>query len=409
MGKVHKKNNLRIDLNFIIESSILGIVFFLALSPTLTTVFLGIGVFTWLIKFFKDEKRSMRFTVIDRIIGCFVLFSALSILVSPDPGFSFYNFYNLMGRYVLIYYLVMHHISTKEQLKRVGITMLVSSLIVVFYGFYQYMHGIDVSNMLWVDGEQFPELKTRVFSTMQNPNILAGYLLVMMCLVFGVICKIRTKKVKIVLAICFALMTICLGMTYSRGAWISFVMVIAAYGLFHNRKIFAGLLLICTFVLIFDTSITERLLSSIDLSDTSSSMRLALWESTIAMIEEHPLFGIGWGAYWMVYPEYDFFIQNEAVKIVHAHNMYLNYAAEIGIMGAISFIACMISHLKLALSNTHVKESNFISGVNLGAGLSIACVALNGFTDYVLFNIELSMLFWFMNAVIIVACRRPLK
>lgn len=409
MRKVNDHNRLPVSLDLVIEYSILAVVFFLALSPTWTTVFLIVGSFAWLIKLVQERGRCFRRTPFDKIIACFVILSAFSIFVSPDIGFSFYNFYNLMGRYIFIYYLVVQNISTRKQLKYLLSTLLASSLAVVAYGFYQYIYGIDITSMLWVDGEQFPELKTRVFSTMQNPNILAGYLLVMMSLLFGVICKIRKKKAKILLGTCFILMGICLGMTYCRGAWISLVLVIAAYGLFHNRKILLALVLVCVLVLIFDASIAERLVSVFNVSDTSSNMRFALWESTVAMISEHPLLGVGWGAYWMVYPEYDFFIQNDAVKIVHAHNMYLNFAAEIGIAGLFSFMACMLGHLHMALSNTHLKKSNLLNGLTLGAGLSILCVAINGFTDYVLFNIELSMLFWLVNAVIVVVCKKELN
>ncbi len=409
MRKVKEHNRWPMSLDVVIEYSILAVAFFLALSPTWTTVFLVIGSFAWLIKLVKSRGRCFRRTPFDKIIACFVTLSALSIFASPDMGFSFYNFYNLMGRYIFIYYLVVQNISTKNQLKCLLSVLLASSLVVVAYGFYQYIYGIDVTSMLWVDGEQFPELKTRVFSTMQNPNILAGYLIVMMSLVFGMICKINAKKAKFLLGICFVLMGLCLGMTYCRGAWISLVTVIAAYGLFHNRKILFGLALVCVLVLAFDASIAERLVSVVNISDTSSNMRFALWESTIAMISEHPLFGIGWGSYWMVYPEYDFFIQNDAVKIVHAHNMYLNFAAEIGIAGFLSFMACMIGHLHMALSNTHLKKSNLLNGLTLGAGLSIVCVAINGFTDYVLFNIELSMLFWLLNACIVVVCKKELQ
>lgn len=407
--KVNNHNRFLISLDVVIEYSILAVVFFLALSPTWTTVFLIVGSLAWLVKLVKEKGRCFRRTPFDKIIACFVILSAFSIFASPDMGFSFYNFYNLMGRYIFIYYLVVQNISTRKQLKYLLSTLLVSSLAVVVYGFYQYIYGIDVTSMLWVDGEQFPELKTRVFSTMQNPNILAGYLLVMMSLLFGVICKIRKKKAKILLGACFSLMGLCLGMTYCRGAWISLVLVIAAYGVFHNRKILFALVLVCVLVLVFDASIAERLISAFNVSDTSSNMRFALWESTVAMISEHPLLGIGWGAYWMVYPEYDFFIQNDAVKIVHAHNMYLNFAAEIGIAGFLSFMAYMIGHLYLALSNTHLTKSNLLNGVMLGAGLSILCVAINGFTDYVLFNIELSMLFWLVNAVIVVVCKKELN
>lgn len=59
------------------------------------------------------------------------------------------------------------------------------------------------------------------------------------------------------------------------------------------------------------------------------------------MIEEHPLLGIGWGSYFLAYPDYNFFIQNDNVLIFHAHNMYLNMLAEVGIPGGLAFLAAL--------------------------------------------------------------------
>ena len=58
--------------------------------------------------------------------------------------------------------------------------MLTSAVMVTLYGFYQYLFGINISANEWVDGEQFPDLKIRVFSTLENPNLLAGFLVTMM-------------------------------------------------------------------------------------------------------------------------------------------------------------------------------------------------------------------------------------
>ena len=133
-----------------------------------------------------------------------------------------------------------------------------------------------------------------------------------------------------------------------------------------------------------------------------------LWESTIAMILEHPLLGIGWGVYWKVYPLYDFFIQNDAVKIVHAHNMYLNIAAEIGLPGLLAFLACLFGHAHLAFADASRRASPFLSGLALGAGLALAALAFGGLTDYVLFNTRLSMLYWLLCAIVVLVGRRSL-
>ncbi len=110
----------------------------------------------------------------------------------------------------------------------------------------------------------------------------------------------------------------------------------------------------------------------------------------------------------MVYPYYDFFIQNPDVLIVHAHNMYLNIAAEIGLFGFAAFCICLFGHMQKAFSMAQARENPLLNGLLLGAGLALACIAVNGMTDYVLFNIELSMLFWIINALIMIIIRERL-
>ena len=51
-----------------------------------------------------------------------------------------------------------------------GVSLLVSAI-----GIAQKIFGVTAEG-IWVDPAQFPDLKVRVFSTLVNPNILAGYL-----------------------------------------------------------------------------------------------------------------------------------------------------------------------------------------------------------------------------------------
>ena len=81
----------------------------------------------------------------------------------------------------------------------------------------------------------------------------------------------------------------------------------------------------------------NRILSTFTMNDSSESVRVGLWVSTSAMISDHPFAGIGWGAYQYVYPQYNYYIADPNITIYHAHNIYLNYAAEVGIVGALAF------------------------------------------------------------------------
>jgi putative inorganic carbon (HCO3(-)) transporter len=116
------------------------------------------------------------------------------------------------------------------------------------------------------------------------------------------------------------------------------------------------------------------------------------------MIREQPWLGIGWGAYPYVYPYYDFFVQNEAVTIYHAHNTLLNLAAEVGIPGMLCFaIAWGMALWKMLQSVMKVKKRG--KGFRLGMLLAIAGLAAFSITDHVLFNMQMMAIFLGLLAV----------
>ena len=389
-------------LDYLIEHCILAVAFFLPMSLDVATLFLGAGTALWAGKMIVVKRLLLKRTPFDELIALLVILSAASIAVSPDPGFSFYNYYHLMGRYILLYYLVINNLESLQQVQRLVWSVMASALLVTFYGFYQYVHGVDISAFQWVDGEQFPDLKVRIFSTLQNPNLLAGFLVVVMSLAVGQ--GLYTEKVgnKLLLFVLVAVLGICLVLTYSRGAWLSIVVVAAICGRFYNRKVLWLFLIIPVIAFFCHDAVMERVMSIFNPTDTSSTLRIALWESTIAMILDKPMFGTGWGAYWLVYPEYDFFLNNPAARIVHAHNMYLHIAAEIGIPGLLVFLAIIYGHAKKALDILNHTNNRWIAGLMLGIVAAVLGLAVNGFTDYIMFNVQMSMLFWLLIAVIII-------
>ena len=304
--------------------------------------------------------------------------------------------------------------------------MALSAGLVILYGFYQFIFGIDIGAMKWVDGEAFPELSKRVFSTWENPNILAGYLDIVICAAVGLL-PVLSRTWRMVAGILLVAALACLGMTYARGACLVVAVLLAGYGALRDWRILVGLAVLGGGALLADPVLADRLLSVFTRVDTSSEMRLAFWESTVAMILDHPFLGIGWGMYFMVYPEYDFYLQGAPVQIVHAHNMYLNYAAEIGVPGALSFLWFFFGSLVLAFrlpkrvppweavlaAHEHEwrtvadvrtalarwRRRRFVEGLSTGLGLAFLSVALNGITDHLLFNIPSSMLLWMLAAM----------
>ena len=332
-----------------IYRAMLAEAFFLALSPEAATIALIIGAILTFLKFRMVHDSEFRHLPFDVPVAVFVFVSALSIVVSPDPGFSFYNYYNLVGVYLLTYLFIGQNVTGMREVKGILMALTLSAALVILYGFSQFIFGIDTTAMRWVDGDAFPELKNRVFSTWENPNILAGYLDAVICVALGFFAKSANKPQRIVLSVFMALAAACLALTYARGACLTLAIILLGYGMVKDWRIFLGCLAVGCGLLLVDATLAERLLSVFTKVDTSSEMRLAFWESTLAMIQDHPFLGIGWGAFWLVYPEYDFYLQGADILIVHAHNMYLNYAAEIGLVGALAFCWYFFGTMLMAL------------------------------------------------------------
>ena len=378
--------------------------FLISISPNLAIVALIIGVVLWIRRWICDPDFHFRRLPYDVPVFLFILFGAASIAVSPNPAFSVYNYRVLVGSYAFTYFLAGQTLRTEEHLRGVLKALAWSAVLAVIYGFYQFSFGIDIADMKWVDAEAFPELKKRVFSTWENPNIFAGYLGEAIAMTFAFFIRTDNEKQRWRLGAFILALALCLVMTYARGACFAVMLTLAAYGLVKDRRVLLGCVVLGGGILLVDPMLAERLLSVFTKIDTSSEMRLAIWESSAAMILDHPILGIGWGAYRLVYPEYDFYINDPSVIIYHAHNMYLNYAAEIGVIGAAAYFWFFFGTMFTAFFAAGKEESPFVQRFELGVGLALVSVALGGLTDDVVFNIPTSMLLW-MGCALAMAAR----
>ena len=318
--------------------AILTEAFFLALSPTIAAAAVVFGVMTWFLRSRIDNKYKMRSLPFDVPVAIFLLIGAASVFLSSARSFELiYNYCSLVGIYGLTYLIVGQTIRTPAQVRQVAQALGASAILVVLWGFFQFIFGVDAADVKWTDPDAFPELRKRIFSTLENPNVLAGYLDVFICLALGLLAKVERRSQKIVLVGAIVMLAACLTMTYSRGAFLSIAIVFAIFGVLKDWRMLILFAAVTGLIAYNDATFIDRIMSAFTLGDTSEGVRVGIWVSTVAMISDHPFAGIGWGAYQHVYPQYNYYVADPNIIIYHAHNIYLNYAAEIGIVGALAF------------------------------------------------------------------------
>ena len=306
MGKEHIHTAMTPILHFLrtLEPSmacLLAGVFFLPLFlPAAVLCLLASGVL-WLGRMLWTGEIRLRRTPLDVWIAGFAALAAVSVSQSAHAAAGWYNYTCLVGLYLLTYFLVAQTVGTRSDAVRIVTTLLVSTAVVCVWGLLQYQAGIDVTAERWIDGEQFPGLKTRVFSTLGNPNVLAAFLIMVVGLTTGWILDAHPRRTRLSLLGLLGLAVVSGLLTYSRGAWLTLgvmaLVTAAAWKHWTWRMVALAAVAVAVVGIAAQDAFMARLLSirgMFNPADSSVALRWALWESTLAMIEERPWLGLGW-------------------------------------------------------------------------------------------------------------------
>ena len=144
---------------------------------------------------------------------------------------------------------------------------------------------------------------------------------------------------------------IALGLTYVRGAWIAFGAGVAASLVFDSRRVLARLVLVVAIlaVLLAVPGALSRLETLGTLQDNTTIDRLAMIEGGLAMLHDHPVFGIGPGRMGDTYPRYapDIAMRRHTS---HLHNTPLQVAVERGLLGLAAWLAIYVAFFRSALA-----------------------------------------------------------
>ena len=249
--------------------------------------------------------------------------------------------------------------------------ILISGLVISILALYQYFFGLkNTLNFLvknkTVDPFAVNYLQTnRVFFPFITPNILAGYLAMLVPLSF-------INKDRLFFIVPFSL---ALFVTGSIGGWLSVFWGLAIYfylnGKMDKRRIsFLCVIFVLTAIIFFLRSVTQKQHMQ---PMFSLAARLTYWQDTLGIILRHPLTGIGIGNFDLMDSRY-------------AHNSYLQLCAETGILGLISFVWLIAAVIKNSLKNTNSYRNALLSAV--------AVFLIHNLFDFSFFLTEISLIWW---------------
>ena len=370
--------------------------------------------------------------------------SAASIYFSMDRFLSFWNWVYVVGQYAALVFVLLRYASVVDSekclvadieqnacctkqlpmqekllllwqrfgclprpLQLIGAFLGVSLLVSVI-GLAQKIFGVTAEG-IWVDPKQFPDIKVRVFSTLVNPNILAGYLVLVIAYSTAFFNQTKEyKKWRLAFLGTGLLAALCLLYTYSRGNWVACAVMLLAFCVLFCRKAFIPILGGGAAVLATGGTAVLHRLASIQGGyggDTSIALRMAYLKSTKWIIEEFPL-GVGWYGYRFVYPTYNFYLADKSVIMYHCHNIFLNIWAELGAHGLLAFLVVWWGILlPAAWRLAYHGRSLWLKAMGRGYVLATVGIIVGGLTDHVYFNTQMGLCFWTLGILTLICAR----
>jgi len=249
---------------------------------------------------------------------------------------------------IALYFLALWVVRDTRTLKTVAAIIMIAMTVVAIMAIRDYMYV----------GESDLE-KARVGGITEHSNTLGAFFVYYMFLFLGFFLTFPKRLKSWLLLVPFLLCFRGIMVTFSRGAYIAFATAGLAACWFRNKVLCAAAvayLVLATLnpvllpagiryrmaqtlqpapdaAYIYDDALTQSL-------EGSAAGRLRIWQGAIAMIKDHALWGVGYGAFPYFLPRYS------NAGHMDAHNSYLLIAAEMGLPTLLVFLLVlgMLTH-----------------------------------------------------------------
>jgi len=296
------------------------------------------------------------------VVASFISLSKSSIFL-----FNLRDFLSLFCGF-LLFILTIHNLKTGFRIDWVVLIVLLVGLVMGFYCIFQYLGFDPIFKRSLVGQGLFKKGFMKVAGFIDNPNTLSGFLAFIPLLAIADLLRKKRMSERIVpfLSFLFSVTGIILASALSGlfslfvGTVVFVVLLLkSAKGVSAKYPRWIVLLLVMTFIsgLLFtllEPSLFNDLTKLREQVNPQKSLRLLIFKSTLYMIKENPLWGIGFGNFKVKYLDYRVLAlrsKNFTGKweyADYAHNDYLQIAAEAGFFALLALVWMILILIKLS-------------------------------------------------------------
>jgi O-antigen ligase len=201
-----------------------------------------------------------------------------------------------------------------------------------------------------------------------------------------------------------AVLAVALFLTYSRGAWVVGVPVSLLFlAALRGRRTFAlamGLLVVLAILVVVLIG-PGRLTSLLDASQGTTFFRLQLWQSSLSMVGDHPVLGVGLDNFLYQYrSHYVLPMAWEEFNLSHPHNFILDFWLRLGLPGLAVAAWLLVAFFRRGwrLYRTLPEGGDRLLILGLMAGM--VNFMAHGLVDNAFFLVDLAFAFMLMLALV---------
>ncbi len=269
---------------------------------------------------------------------------------SLNPYATKIELYKMLA-YIGVFYLIIENMITSRQIKKILMVIILTGFLVSLFGLIQ--HFTWNGKIYW-----FRELTHggSPFGPFINRNNFAGYINLIIPISLSMFVMEKDKDKKILFGFMSIVMVVALFLSLSRGGIISFVCAMVFMGcllLFKRSKnqkgvLILGCLLVCSLIYLAYIGIDPVLNRLVTLTEGETYLnqgRMIVWGATLEIVKDFKILGAGLDTFETIFPHYQ---PLEVSKLywLDAHNDYIQFAAETGVIGVLIGLTFFIKLFK---------------------------------------------------------------
>lgn len=387
-------------------------------TPTLLELALG-G--TWVVfglRLLLQRDRQLVTSALDVPLVLFVTVTLFAFVLGLSIGYTSQTIHDY-GKLVLAisgYFLILNLVRGGRDLS-VALTALVAAgTAAAWLGLALYALGPRAINLLarlaivgYPTGkilryiEDDPAKALRATGTGVDPNSFAGMLMIVLAIGVGQAVARQPMVPRALSLLAIPPVGLALLLTYSRAAWLGAAGAVFMLAVLRYRWLLAPLAggALLAQGLGLGQKFAQRLILGLQLKDPATKLRLAEYQNALAIIREHPVFGVGFGAA----PAID--------RQTGVSSIYLTIAERAGLLGLGLFVLVVGLVLWQA---ARALRSRAAAATPAGEALlaltaALAAALAAGALDHYFFHIgfaHMVAIFWALCALVVVAARTAL-